>query len=190
MIEKEIEIGKLKILGHRYNDKDNKDLLKLFNTWLSYRKAGLKFGQRANLPEALTESLVAKDIKNIYRKFKVIKSYKGAKTKFDCYNDKTKQVIEVKGCSIPKDLTSWSPNPYFDILYFVDFSSLDGKYKIYEINLSHTSRKFLIVKNKKGKTNEHLMRNNRRPRFSVYEEFINKKLGCTGNPIIKGNLNN
>ena len=27
------------------------------------------------------------------------------------------EIIEVKACSIPNDLTSWSPKPYFDKLY-------------------------------------------------------------------------
>ena len=126
---------------------------------------------------------------NVYRKTKISKSKKGAKTKFDCYNDKTKKIIEVKGASIPNDLSSWSPKPYFDLFYFVDFSSLDGKYNIYELKISSSSSDFLNVKNKEGKTNAQLMRSGRRPRFSIMEEFINKKIGCNGEPIVNGDLN-
>ena len=41
-------------------------------------------------------------------------------TKFDCYDSLKDRIVEVKGCSIPNDLTSWSPKPYFDVFYFVD----------------------------------------------------------------------
>ena len=48
MIEKELtnQDGKLKFLGHRYDDNDNKGFLKLFTTWLAYKKAGAKYYQR------------------------------------------------------------------------------------------------------------------------------------------------
>ena len=190
MIEKEITLKNgLKIIGHKYDDKDKANLLKLFNTWIEYKNAGKIFNQRANLPESLTEGLITLHLDNVYRKIKISKSKKGAKTKFDCYNENTKKIIEVKGASIPNDLSSWSPKPFFDLFYFVDFSSLDGKYNIYELNISSSSSKFLGVKNKKGKTNAQLMRAGRRPRFSIIEEFINKKVGCNGEPLVSGNLN-
>ena len=193
MIEKVIlnQDEKLKFLGHRYDDSDNEGFLKLFKSWLAYKSAGEKYHQRANLPESLTEGLIAKDIKNTYRKVKVLKkkAKSGVKTKFDCYNDLSNKIIEVKGCSVPNDLTSWSPKPFFDLFYFVDFSTLDGKYKIYEINVSSDSSEFLGIKNKKGKTILNLMNDGKRPRFSVYEHFINKKIGCDGSPLILGDLN-
>ena len=46
-----------------------------------------------------------------------------------------------------------------------------------------------VIKNKEGKTNAQLMRAGRRPRFSIIEEFINKKVGCNGEPLVSGNLN-
>jgi len=190
MIEKEIALNNgLKIIGHKYNEDDKSSLLKLFNTWLEYKNAGKIFYQRANLPESLTEGLITFHFDNVYRKTKISKSKKGAKTKFDCYNDKTKKIIEVKGASIPNDLSSWSPKPLFDLFYFVDFSSLDGKYNIYELKISSSNSDFLNVKNKEGKTNAQLMKSGRRPRFSIMEEFINKKIGCNGEPIVSGDLN-
>ena len=176
MIEKEITFENgLKIIGHKYGKEDKSNLLKLFNTWLEYKNAGKIFNQRANLPESLTEGIITFHLDNVYRKIKIVKSKKGAKTKFDCYNDKTKKIIEVKGTSIPNDLSSWSPKPLFDLFYFVDFSSLDGKYNVYELKISSSSNTFLNVKNKKGKTNGQLMKAGRRPRFSIMEEFIKKK---------------
>jgi len=193
MIEKKLtnQNEKLTFLGHRYDDSDDKGFLGLITTWLAYKNAGKKYHQRANLPEALTEGLVAKEIENTYRKIKILKTKpkSGVKTKFDCYNDVSNKIVEVKGCSIPNDLTSWSPKPFFDLFYFVDFSTLDGKYKIYEIKVSSNSSEFLNIKNKKGKPISKIMKEGKRPRFSVFEHFINKKVECDGNPLILGDLN-
>lgn len=188
VIEKEIKIldGLMKVLGHRYDDSDNSKLLKLFNSWINYQTAGEFFHQRTNIPEGLTESIVAKDIPNVYRKIKVIRSLAG-KSKFDCYKTDTKQFIEVKGCSITNDLTSWSPKPFFDFFCFVDFSTLDGKYKIFQININSEE-----LKNENISTSETFqdqINKKRRPRFSVYEKFINKSYRCTGKPIVEGDLN-
>ena len=188
MIEEKIDIekdGLMKVLGHRYDDSDNPKLLKLFNSWIDYQNAGKFFHQRTNIPEGLTESVVAKDLPNVYRKIKVTKGLKG-KSKFDCYKTDTKQFIEVKGCSIPNDLTSWSPKPFFDFFCFVDFSTLDGKYKIFQININSEE-----LKNEKvsaSETFQDQIDKKRRPRFSVYEKFINKSYRCTGEPILEGDL--
>ena len=48
MIEKEINIGKLKILGQKCDESDNADLYSLFNSWLSFKNLSKKFRQRAN----------------------------------------------------------------------------------------------------------------------------------------------
>ena len=188
MVEKELILKNgLKIIGHKYDSNDKKNLLKLYNAWINFKNAGKIFNQRANLPESLTEGLVTLHVDGAYRKIKS-KAKKGAKTKFDCYDEISDKIIEVKGASIPNDLSSWSPKPFFDLFYFVDFSSLDGKYKIYKIDISSTNSKFLNVKNKKGVTNEQLMKGNRRPRFSIMDEFIKKKIGCNGKPFISGDL--
>ena len=72
MIEKEITLkSNLKIIGHKYDDKDKANLLKLFNTWLEYKNAGKIFNQRANLPESLTEGLITFHVENVYRKIKI-----------------------------------------------------------------------------------------------------------------------
>lgn len=178
--------GIIKFIAHRYEDSDNSKLLKLFNSWIDYKSAGEFFHQRTNLPEGLTESIVAKDLPNVYRKIKVIKSLKG-KSKFDCFNNNTKQFIEVKGCSISNDLTSWSPKPFFDFFCFIDFSTLDGKYKIFQINISSDELKLETVSS--SETFQDQINKGRRPRFSVYEKFINNSYRCSGKPIFEGNLN-
>ena len=45
---KKLQKGKLKFLGHRYDDSDNKGFLKLFKTWLAYKNAG-KISKYINL---------------------------------------------------------------------------------------------------------------------------------------------
>jgi len=178
--------GIITIVAHRYDESDNTKLLNLFNTWMNYKNAGAYFKQRANTPEGLTESVVAKDLPNVYRKISVKKNKKGI-TKFDCYKKDTNEIIEVKGCSIPNDLTSWSPKPYFDFFCFVDFSSLDGKYKIFKININSEELKSLEIS--ANETFQEQIDKKRRPRFSVYEKFITPKNRCTGLPIFEGDLN-
>ena len=193
MIEKEIKIGKINILGQKCDDSDNADLKSLYETWISFRSISKKFYQRANLPESLTELMITKHVIGAYRKIKILKSYRGAKTKFDCYDEIEKKYIEVKGCSIPNDLTSFSPKPFFDILYFVDFSSLDGKYKIFKININ--SNEIMDIKVNSNETFRDQAKKSstggkRRPHFSLYETFINKQNYCKGYPEFEGDLNN
>lgn len=181
-------VSNLKILTHRYEPSDLKKFQDLYRAWEHFDKVGEFFDQRVNIPEGLTEGLVAKDIPNIYRYKKCIKNPQNGKTKFDCYDIQNKKVIEVKAASILPDLTSWSPDPFFDLLYFVDFSSRDGKYKIYEILL--TSKMLMKVQVSATETFEDQVCNNRkkRPRFPVQEHFILKKNLCTGLPVFQGDL--
>lgn len=177
--------GELKFLAHRYENEDNPKFLALFDGWLKFRSAGTFFGQRVNLPEGLTEGVVAKDIEGVYRYKKSIKNNHG-KSKFDCYNEITNEVIEVKGCSIFPDLTTWSPGPYFDVLYFVDFSSLDGKYKIFRINITHKELAKAMVNN--NETYQDQIDKGRRPRFSLYNTYVTPGYKCSGTPVHEGDL--
>jgi len=185
-IEDGFDYGELKFLAHRYEKIDNLKFLSLFNGWIDYKKVGDFFGQRANLPEGLSEGVVAKDIDNVFRYKKSLKNKHG-KSKFDCYNEKTGEIIEVKGCSIPNDLTSWSPGPYFDVLYFVDFSSLDGKYKIFQINTTHHEIKHEMIN--ENETFQDQIDKKRRPRFSLHEKYVTPGYKCLGIPIYEGDLN-
>jgi hypothetical protein len=190
MIKKEIDITKkFKILGAKYNDEDIPNLLSALNAWVTYKDALKKIsGRNPNIPESLTEAVVSKHFDNTYRKIEVLKNNDKSLTKFDCYKKDTKEIIEVKGCSVTPDLTSWSPKPFFHFFCFVDFSSLDGKYKIYKIDISSEELKQLEV-NKNGETFQDQIDSKRRPRFSVYENFINCKKNCTGTPLFVGDLN-
>jgi len=190
MIEKEINITeKFKILGAKYDDTDIPNFLSTLNSWVKYKGDLKKIeGRNPNIPESLTEGIITKHFDNTYRKIKVLRNNDKSLTKFDCYKEDTKEIIEVKGCSVTPDLTSWSPKPFFHFFCFVDFSTLDGKYKIYKINITSEELKNLKV-NKNGETFQDQIDSKRRPRFSVYENFINCKKNCTGTPLFAGDLN-
>ena len=181
-------VSNLKILSHRYEPSDIEHFQNLYRAWEHFDSVGEFFDQRINIPEGLTEGIVAKDIPDVYRYKKCIKNPQNGKTKFDCYDIKNNKVIEVKAASINPDLTSWSPDPFFDLLYFVDFSSRDGKYKIYKINLN--SKMLMNVQVSKTETFADQVNNNRkkRPRFPIHEHFIDKKYLCTGVPVFEGDL--
>ena len=190
MKNEELEItDKFKILGAKYDDSDIPNFLSVLKTWIKYKNALRKIdGRNPNIPEALTEGIVTKHFENTFRKIKVLRNNDKSITKFDCYKKDTKEIIEVKGCSVTPDLTSWSPKPHFDFFCFVDFSSLDGKYKIYKINISSEELKNLKV-NENGETFQEQIDSKRRPRFSVYDKFINCQNKCTGEPLFEDDLN-
>ena len=183
--------GTLTIRGVRFELDDSQKFAQLFFRWLEYKNSGEFVKQRANIPEGLTEGLVAKDIPHVYRKQGDNYSNPDREpTKFDCYDKLNDKIVEVKACSIPNDLTSWSPKPYFDIFYFVDFSTLDGKYKIYEISINNDEMMDIKV-NSTQTFREVVSRSNPpRPRFSVFETFINPKFKCSGYPVFEDDLKN
>jgi len=189
MIEKEISLirsGKLVFKGHRYEDFESEKFAELFFSWMQYKESGTFVKQRANIPEGLTEGLVAKDIPNVFRKIEIVNNRDRQPSKFDCYNIDSDEIIEVKACSVPNDLTSWSPKPYFDKLYFVDFSSLDGSYKIYKIDINGEEIKEIKVS--ENETFGDQISNQRRPRFSIFDTFIRPRYKCSGVPVFEDDL--
>ena len=183
-----VQTGKLTFTGIKFEDSDKSKFKKLFQSYKSFKEAGNFVNQRVNIPEGLTEGLVAKDIEGIYW----YKSYENKKskyptTKFDCFCSLENKIVEVKACSITPDLTSWSPKPYFDILYFVAFSSMDGKYDIYKINTTDQEIAKEIV-TAGGETFQEQINSSRRPRFSLFQKYVDPKYKCTGNPVFSGDL--
>ena len=179
--------GKLTFIGARYELSELEKFKNLYQKWIEYKAAGQFVHQRANLPEGLTEGLVSTHIPDVVRKMKINSNKsKFHVSKFDCYNPIKDEIIEVKGCSIPDDLTSWSPDPYFDVLYFVDFSKLDGSYDIYKIDT--TDEELRNEKVSDTETFQQQIDKSRRPRFSVFEKYINQSYKCSGSPEYSGNL--
>ena len=62
--------GTLCFSSMRFEKIDQNKFKELFYAWISYKDAGQFCSQRANLPEGLTEGLVAKDIPGIGLAFK------------------------------------------------------------------------------------------------------------------------
>ena len=184
-IEKGLTKGNITFSGIKYESKDDHKFHDVFAAFKNFKNAGQFFNQRVNLPEGLSEGVVSRYIDGIFRFEKIIKNNYGI-SKFDGFNEISKKFIEVKACSVFPDLTSWSPGPFFDLFYFVDFSSLDGKFKIFEINID--SNEIKKIKVSKTETFGDQIDKNRRPRFSVYEEFINPKKYCSGVPVIEKDL--
>lgn len=183
-----VQTGKLTFTGIKFEEKDKSKFRDLFKSWKAFKEAGEFVNQRVIIPEGLTEGLVSKDIQDIYW----YKSYDQKQsmyptTKFDCYSSIDNKIVEVKACSVKPDLTSWSPKPYFDVLYFVDFSSMDGKYDIYKID---TSDKEILQETvtKGGETFQQQISSKRRPRFSLFEKYIDQKYKCDGYPVFSGDL--
>ena len=182
--------GKLIFTGVKFQESEKSKFKKLFQSWKLFKEAGEFVNQRVNIPEGLTEGLVSKDIEDVYwYESYDQKQSKYPTTKFDCYSSVDNKIVEVKACSIKPDLTSWSPKPYFDVLYFVDFSSMDGKYDIYKINTSDLEIAQETV-TAGGETFQQQINSNRRPRFSLFEKYIDKKYKCSGSPLFSGDLFN
>ena len=91
MKTEEIEITKkFKIIGATYDDKDNPNFLSVLQTWINYKEALKKInGRNPNIPESLTEGVVAKHFQQTYRKIEVLKNGDKSLTKFDCYKKDT-----------------------------------------------------------------------------------------------------
>ena len=185
-LKKNITEGEVTFHAKRYENTDNDKFKELYEAWQKYLSIGEFFNQRVNTPEGLSEGVVSKDIKGIYRKTQ-IKRNKYGLSKFDCYDSINNKIIEVKACSITNDTTSWSPNPFFDLFYFVDFSSRNGAYKIYRIDINSDEIKNISVN--QSETFQDQINQDRRPRFSVFEKFINAKYKCSGSPIYEGTIN-
>ncbi len=120
-----------------------------------------------NLPEGLSEGAFCRAMDVV----RITQNIAGANTSYDAYDLKRKKRIQVKGCSVMPDLTSFGPRSEWDELYFLDFyrkGEWDGTFDIYLIPND-------LVYNHKVNAN-HTLRDqqklNRRPRLSIYKEII------------------
>lgn len=113
-------------------------------------------------------------------------SISGANTSFDCYDPNGKRGnnrIQVKACSVVPDLTSFGPNSEWDRIFFVDFyreGKWDGTFDIYEISTDDIYN----FKVNASQTMADQKNQGRRPRFSIYTNFIEK-----GNYLSKETFN-
>lgn len=156
-------------------EEEDKSIIKfIYENWQELCKSLKQLGARGiNIPEGLSETAVCM-YKSWYR---VNNSKIGiAKSSFDAY-DPTGGInnnrIQIKACSVKKDLTSFGPNSVWDRIFFADFyndGKWNGKVILYELNTKdikehkvNNEQLFIEQQNEK-----------RRPRFSIKNDLISK----------------
>ena len=150
------ELGDKEILRNLYFDwKNINDRLKEIST------------RGINLPEAISENAFALFFNDCVRVVKI----NGMKCSFDILNLKTDSKIQIKATSVKSDLTSFGPRSEWDELFFLDFSTGDGTFKVYKIEADW------IYKHKvnKNQTFEEMQNQGKRPRFSIIKNIIKLK---------------
>lgn len=154
-----------------FNKNDGKKWKRLFDMWKK-----LKFGMRdyksrePNFPEGLSE--VAFCLFSGSKRFIALQGK--APASFDTFNTKTGRAEQIKACSVKSDLTSFGPDSKWDDLYFLDFynqGKLDGTFNVYKI----PSASIYNMKVNKDQTMKEQQQENRRPRFSITDNLIQKR---------------
>jgi len=153
----------------KYGAEDKVALQEIYSSWRSLcDKLKSIDARQINLPDGLSEICVCLAMGFV----QVIKSkaIKGNKS-FDAYCEKTKKRIQIKGCSILPDLTSFGPKSVWDELYFADFhrkGEWDGAFDVYLIpnELIYSQ----VVCGTQTVRDQQEM--GRRPRFSIYTSII------------------
>lgn len=152
-----------------YEDQDIKALAEIYKSWriLCDQATALK-ARKINLPDVLSECGFCYFFKCWRTNYGVPGA---AHSSFDAYDPQSHARIQIKGCSVESDLTSFGPDSVWDKLYFVDF------YK--EGNWDYTFDVYLIdneaIYNTKVNRNETFVdqqRQKRRPRFSIIKSII------------------
>ncbi len=156
-----------------FTNSDREKFQSIYNKWRQLSDEVISIsGRGVNLPEGLSEGLFCLEMDVVRISNTPIK---GAKRSFDAYDLKTHKRIQIKSCSISRDLTTFGPKSVWDELYFCNFyrdGKWDGKFDIYRIpdHLIYNQ----IVHKKKNETMRDQQAQGRRPRFSIYEEIIQK----------------
>lgn len=167
---KEVNVGgrKVKALLTIKEKSDRKLLKDLYSDWKKLNDRLKAISTRGiNLPETISENAFALFFSDVFR----VVSVKGMKCSFDCINIKTGSRIQIKASSVASDLTSFGPRSEWDELFFLDFSKGDGSFKAYKIEPDW------IYKHMVNKTQsfQQQQEENRRPRFSIIKEIIEKR---------------
>jgi len=147
---------------------DRELIKKLYFDWKQLNDRLKKISTRGiNLPEAISENAFA-----LFSPYCVrIVSLKGMKCSFDCINLKTGSRIQIKASSVISDLTSFGPRSEWDELFFLDFSSGNGSFKVYKIEQDWIYKHMV----NKRQSFQQQQEENRRPRFSIIEDIIKPK---------------
>jgi hypothetical protein len=147
-------------------EKQDKGLLKrLYADWKNLNDRLKAISTRGiNLPETISENAFCLFFSDYVR---VVKLKKG-KCSFDCINTKTGERIQIKATSVKSDLTSFGPRSEWDSLFFLDFSTGNGSFKVYKIEqdwiYNHQVNKLQTFRQQQEQS--------RRPRFSIIDNII------------------
>ncbi|MBQ3576346.1 MAG: Bsp6I family type II restriction endonuclease [Coprobacter sp.] len=155
-----------------YDNSDRKKLEDVYRSWriLCDQASALK-ARKINLPDALSECGFC----YFFKYWRTNYGIAGAThSSFDAYDPGTNSRIQIKGCSVKSDLTSFGPDSVWDKLYFVDFykeGKWDFTFDVYLID----NKDIYQTKVNKNETFIDQQRQKRRPRFSIIKEIIKPK---------------
>ena len=153
-----------------FDDSDRNKFKTIYKVWRELNDEIESINtRRVNLPEILSEGLFCLEMGSV----RINSSINGAKSSFDAYDLKNNKRIQIKGCSMVPDLTSFGPKAVWDELYFCDFyrdGKWNGKFDIYLISNDLIYKH--IVNKKKNETMKDQQKQGRRPRFLIYKEII------------------
>lgn len=152
-----------------FEDKDRLALEEIYSSWrVLCDKASALQARKINLPDALSECGFC----YFFKCWRTNYGVTGAThSSFDAYDPKTQSRIQIKGCSVESDLTSFGPDSVWDDLYFVDFYK-DGKWDFtFDVYLIDNEAIYNTKVNK-NETFVDQQRQKRRPRFSIIKSII------------------
>lgn len=156
-----------------FDKNDGKEWKRIFDVWKELKLGLRKYKSREpNMSEGLSE--VAFCLwSGSARYIKLKGAKKGIAGSFDTFNLKTNKAQQIKACSVEKDLTSFGPKSKWDDIYFLDFYNegiTNGVFDVYLIPNKYIQKQSL----NKNEIFTDQQDQNRRPRFSIKKEIIEK----------------
>ena len=155
--------------GDYFDDADYEKIKEIFKKWQGLNADLTSLGGRAlNVPDVVSEALYC-----YFFDAARTNAVAGAGS-YDAINISNHHGVQVKSTSIENDLTSFGPTSTWDELYFMDFApngSVDGKIDFYKIDVDV---KGIVLNASRGETFADQQAQDRRPRFSIKREIINR----------------
>ena len=182
-------VKSVKLKYKKYDSTDCKKLLDIYNGWVKLSRKTKSFdGRLINLPECISEKACAILLNYVFLNQKSL-SIRGERisTSFDCFDPLTGDKIQVKACSVEKDLTSFGPKSIYDRLFFLDFYNggvYDGSFTITEINKNLIDH----AQANDGQTVDDQKSEKRRPHISLKKIIEENNLVPTHHTLTKSKI--
>ena len=138
--------------------------IELYFKWKDLN-SGIKevYTRGVNLPEAITEPICC------YANGYLLSLGEGSE---DAVDPATNKQVQIKASSnFNSDLTSFGPKSHFDLLHFVRLNSNEDIMYLYDIPLENLYH----IKMNANETFAQQQAQNRRPRFSIIKQYIEKQ---------------